>query len=249
MIGVFDSGVGGLAALAQLRRRLPRHALCYLADTAHLPYGAQRAEDICRYVEHAVAFLADNGAERVLIACGTASSLLDRVRLPIPVLDVIRPASRATAGERILLLATERTVREGVFARAIAAHHPQAQLRALACPALVELAENGQTDARDPAVQAALASYLAPVLTHPPDTLVLGCTHFSHFSSAIKAFLPYTRLIDSGILAADTLADHPPAADPSPTTRFFATDQPSRFAESASAYLGQSIRVAAAPKL
>ena len=124
MIAVFDSGIGGLGALSALRQLLPYHDLCYFADTAHLPYGKRRPEEIRAYLERAVRILASRGVEHLLIACGTASSLCGRMITPISVSDIIFPAAWEARGERIAILATERTVREDVFRRAVAILHP-----------------------------------------------------------------------------------------------------------------------------
>lgn len=243
MIAVFDSGIGGLGALSALRQLLPYHDLCYFADTAHLPYGKRRPEEIRAYLERAVRALASRGVKHLLIACGTASSLCGRMITPISVSDIIFPAAWEARGERIAILATERTVREDFFRRAVAILHPRANICTVACPTLVTLAEAGCVSTQDARVQAAIRAYLAPLLASPPDTVVLGCTHFPRFRAAIQAFLPSARLIDSGHLAAEALARRiSPIAPRRPSTHFWVTADAARFNARASVYLSTPVR-------
>lgn len=127
MIGVFDSGVGGLSSLLCLQELLPRADLVYYADEAHLPYGEKSADEICRLTEAACARLVREGATAILAACGTASSVALpylKERFSVPIFGIAAPTAQAvaavkTAGD-ILILATEASIRAGVFAREIA---------------------------------------------------------------------------------------------------------------------------------
>lgn len=216
MIGIFDSGVGGLTALRELRRLRPDLDVIYYADTAHLPYGTRSHGDVTRLVRRALARLTALGAEGVLVACGTASS----VALPhlggevkVPLWGVVAPAAEAawrhSKSKRIGILATEATIRTRAFEKAVAACG-SALTVARACPLLVSLAEYGFTAPTDPVAQAAVAHYLAPLARAKVDSIILGCTHFPLLAGAISRYLPHARLIGAGEESAAALcATHP----------------------------------------
>ncbi len=210
MIGVFDSGLGGLTALAELRRRRPDLDLLYYADTAHLPYGTRTEEDIRRLAARAITYLTTRGADTVLVACGTVSS----VALPalsshfsIPLLGVVEPAaylaSRYTKSRSVAILGTTATIRSHAFEHMLKGQG--IRTTAIACPLFVPLVENGFTAPQDPVARAAVAHYLAPLRDTDADTLILGCTHYPHLAASIAAYLPHVTLIGAGEAAADAL--------------------------------------------
>lgn len=211
MIGIFDSGVGGLTALWELRRLRPDLDIVYFGDTAHVPYGTRSPEMIRRFAGEAVGFLSGLGAEAILVACGTVSS----VALPAlsehtgcPLFGVVEPAAevayRVSKNKKIGILATEATVGSGAFDRALRRLGPVVT-RSLACPLFVSLAENGFTAPDDPVARAAAEHYLAPLRESALDTLILGCTHFPLLAAHIHRVLPGVRLIGAGEAAAAVL--------------------------------------------
>ena len=188
IIGVFDSGFGGLTVLRALLDRLPQARYAFLGDTARLPYGSKSRRTIARYAAESAQFLVrEQGAEFLVIACNTASALaLDAIQdaVPVPVLGVIEPgASAARAASRtgdVLVIATDATVHSHAYETA-------AQflgLRALekACPLLVPLVEEGWTN--HPVTAEVIRIYLDELNAQAaeaglaPDALVLGCTHY-----------------------------------------------------------------------
>ncbi len=223
MIGVFDSGIGGLGALSTLRRLLPEADLIYFGDTARVPYGTRSTERICRYTEEALQFLSSMGANTVLAACGTVSSVaLPRLFCPEPVpspcaafdlpyrpsclFGIVEPAIRAAVRyRRIAVLGTSATVRSHAFRRALIKQGATAVFEH-PCPLFVSLAENGFTDGEDAAVLSLVSRILSPVRAFSPDAVILGCTHFPYLSDAIAKVLPQAFLIDAGREAAETLA-------------------------------------------
>jgi glutamate racemase len=257
-IGVFDSGVGGLTVFRALRHALPGEGLLYLGDTARVPYGTKSAESVTRYAHRAASFLVERGIKLLVVACNTASAIaIDSLRAafaPLPVVGVIDPGAeagaRASRRGRIAVIATEATVRSGVYQRAILAARPGAQVTAAPCSLFVALAEEGWTDG--PVVRAVAEHYLRPVFTgtgvDAPDTLVLGCTHFPVLIAAIRSALdPSVAVVDSalttathvaGLLAARSLASPAPHAAP---THFMATDGVERFGAVGRVFLGEAI--------
>ncbi len=210
-IGVFDSGVGGLTVLKAIRELLPGEDLIYLGDTARLPYGTKSPQSIERYAFKASRHLADRDIKMLVVACNTASAVaLDVLRkalAPRPVIGVVDPgaeaATAARPGGRHLVLATETTVRLKAYRRAIVARDPDAQVTEHACELLVALAEEGWLDGDIAA--AIVGRYLAEAwpAADPPDSIILGCTHFPLLRPAIRASAdPATEIVDSASTAA-----------------------------------------------
>lgn len=209
MIGVFDSGTGGLTALSHLRRLLPRADLCFFGDTAHLPFGTRTDTEVRRLFLDAFVFFRRLGVRALLSACGTVScaALPFVAHSPIPLFGVVesaaRRAARACPTGRIAVIATEAAIRSHRYEAALKAEAPRASVLSVPCPSLVPLAEEGRTD-EDALAQVAHA--LSPLLSHPPDALLLGCTHFVRLSPLFARLLPRTVLIDAGEAAARELS-------------------------------------------
>ena len=208
MIGIFDSGLGGLTALCEARRLLPHTDIVYFGDTARCPYGVKSEKTLLRYTEEAISLLESYGADRILAACGTVSSVaLPRLRdrVTAELYGVCEEGLAEISGEKIAVIATPATVRSHAFRDAIKKRLPKASVTETACPMFVAMAENGLRDPSDPVVRELVSRSLAPLKGSPPDTLVLGCTHFPLLAEAIRQFLPQTRLYDVGKEAAKAL--------------------------------------------
>ncbi len=168
-IGVFDSGVGGLTVLAALRRRLPHESLIYLGDTARLPYGTKSSGTITRYALQATSKLVERQIKMLVIACNTATAAalpaLQQAYPHLPVLGVVEPgaeaACRASRTGNILIMATESTIRNLAYTKAIQTIRPSAAVTGVACSLFVALAEEGWTD--DAIVSTVARRYLAPI--------------------------------------------------------------------------------------
>jgi glutamate racemase len=257
-IGVFDSGVGGLTVLRELRRCLPHEDFIYLGDTARLPYGTKSPGSIRQYSLQAARLLHERGVKCLVVACNTASAVaLDALAAefaPIPVLGVLEPgaaaACRATRSGRIAVLATEGTVRGGAYQAAIARLRPDAVVTACACPLFVALAEEGWTDG--PIVEGVIHRYLDEVFAASPgtapDTLVLGCTHFPVLAPALRKVLGEgITIVDSAATTAtaltDVLQEHGLRRQDGGAGRveLLATDGPERFARVGAVFLGQPL--------
>lgn len=242
-IGVFDSGIGGLTVLRELRRKLPGHSTLYLGDTARVPYGTKSPQTIRRYAQANADFLIREGIDYLVVACNTASAygLDELASLPIPVSGVIEPGAHAAVDglgvisqARIGILGTPATVRSGAYDRAIHALAPEAVVESIACPLFVPLVEEGwegTTIAHD-----AARRYLEPWLAKKgaaPATVILGCTHYPMLKDTLQDVLgPDVRLVDS----AEAMALHVKRVianaetEHQPTHRMFLTDASEGFA-------------------
>lgn len=244
MIGIFDSGLGGLTGLCELRRRLPLCDIVYFGDTGRIPYGTKSASTIIRYSMQDMAFLSTFGIDAALVACGTASSTaLDdlRQRYSIPIFGVIDPAAKdavaVTRTGRIGVIGTPTTIKSGSFERAIKRVDKSVEVTAVACPLFVHLVEDGFTSPGDEVTRAAARRYLAP-LAGKVDVLILGCTHYPIISWAIEEALPRVRLISSGRSAADALADAVGKTQSgSGSVRCYVSDSPEGFEAAAGVFL------------
>ena len=253
IIGVFDSGFGGLTVLRALLPLISNARYIYLGDTARLPYGSKSQQTIARYALSSAHFLEEQGAEMLVIACNTATALaLDELKqaLPIPVVGVIEPgaqAALAASAGQVLVLATAATVQSHAYTR---------ELRALglpvtekACPLLVPLVEEGWID--HPVTAEVLRIYLTEALAEAPNTstLLLGCTHYPLLKPAIERTLAELghplEIIDSAQATAQATAALLPlntdiaTADSSCT--FYATDSIDKFQRLGGSFLGQPL--------
>lgn len=239
MIGVFDSGAGGLCALKELSRLRPASAFLYYADTAALPFGEKSPAFIRERIRRALSFFKEQGADAVLFACGTASSYLTgecKQSFTFPIFDILTPAAQAASGfARVGLIATKATVARAHFAAALAASGGRTVF-SLACPTLVPLAEEGGRRGRREVRRA-----LSPLVPAAPDALVLGCTHFSLLQAPIARALPRAVLIDAAAHAAKAVADALPGKEEAPLCRFAVTGRPEDFYRTACRVLGRRL--------
>jgi glutamate racemase len=207
-IGVFDSGVGGLSVLREIRARLPHADLVYVADSGHCPYGDKSYAEI-RGRAHAIAtFLLGRGARAVVVACNTATvAAIDGLRQThsgVPFVGMepaVKPAAAATRTGVVGLLATGATLGGERFAGLAERFAEGIELITQACPGLVERIEAGDLDG--PATRALVRRYAAPLCMRGADTLVLGCTHYPFVSPLLRELLgPEVALIDTGAAVA-----------------------------------------------
>ncbi len=181
MLGLYDSGLGGLTVLAALRRAGVDADVVYFADQAHVPYGDKTDAQIHGFLAENLALLEGLGVKAVVTACNTTCAVAERHGWPaaaFPVLDLIANAGRSFAGSRhrrIAVVATAATVRSGAYARAICTAAPHAEVFEVAAPELVPIVERG--DADTPGARAAVADIVAQ-LAPDLDALVYGCTHY-----------------------------------------------------------------------
>lgn len=237
MIGVFDSGIGGLAVLGLLRAAYPAADLLYYADTANLPYGGRSPALIRRFARAAGARFNEWGADFVQVACGTVSSLaLDEIRdaAGCPVSGVVAPVVRALARaekRRVLILSTEATAKSRVFDAALTAARPGIETLSLGCPLFVPLVECGCFSRNDPALLSFVGRALAPGQNFFPDAILLGCTHFRLLSPLISSLFPCVPVYDCGEEAATAVPER--FGEGNGSLRVYVSDDPERFRRAA----------------
>ena len=202
MIGVFDSGVGGLSVLNEIRREMPSADLLYLSDQAPAPYGVRTLGEVAEMTEEASRWLLDRGATTIAIACNTASAAaLHALRADHP--DVtfvgmepaVKPAVLSSATGVIGVVATAATFQGELFASVLQRHATGATVLTRACPRWVELVERAEVEG--PEARRQVTACLAPILDGGADTLVLGCTHFPFLVPLIEDVAgPGVRIVD-----------------------------------------------------
>jgi glutamate racemase len=205
MIGIFDSGVGGLTVVRAILEDIPGYDIVYFGDTAHTPYGTKSSETVVGYTINNIEFLLSQGARIIVIACNTASSVATAEvleRFSIPVFEVITPAvERALQISRnfnLGVIGTRATVSSGIYEKKIMENDPQAKVYSVACPLLVPLVEEGWLNRPETAM--IVRKYLLPLKTRQIDTLILGCTHYPLLKKVIQRKIGRrVQLVDSSI--------------------------------------------------
>ena len=185
-IGIFDSGLGGLAVLRELNRLLPNEDCLFLGDTMRQPYGPQTVEQVRQYAIEITGYLIEQGAKIVLIGCNTASiaggDAAQACFPSVPVIGMINPgvqaALRNSKSKRIGVWGTEITIASQAYDRLIVLTDPQAHVVGRACPTLLRLAEKGKIDDRSYLLDLAAKDF-QKVEDFKADTLILGCTDFT----------------------------------------------------------------------
>jgi glutamate racemase len=255
VIGIFDSGIGGLTVLQQIARLLPREMLVYLGDTARCPYGTKSPEVVTRYACENVDFLMERGLKMLVVACNTVSAVaLEalRARYAVPLVGVIEPgvqeAVRRSKNRRIGVIGTEATIASGAYTHALRAIDTEIEVYTRACPLFVPLVEEGWVD--NEVARATIALYLGSLKHSGIDTLILGCTHYPLLKKSIAEFLgPEVSLVDSAeetakvvrsTLASSGLARRKGSGEAS----FFVTDIPDRFIKVGARFLGEQVESA-----
>ena len=199
MIGIFDSGVGGLNAYYELLRLMPEEDLVYLSDRKNAPYGTKSADEITSLTKKDIQRLAQMGADRILIACCTASSIHPRLdgwerEISLPIISAA--ASEAAKCTSVAVIATSHTVRQSAFGKAIGEINPVCTVHERSEQELVRLVEGGERDGNIGAeCEKIIRSVAEWAKEISAEALVLGCTHFSHLERTFSSLLPGVKII------------------------------------------------------
>lgn len=262
MLGFFDSGFGGLSVAREIRKRLPRYSIIYLGDNARTPYGSRSAELIHRYTLEGVTELFARGAELVIVACNTSSSVaLRRIQqeyqqehhpdkrvlgIVIPTAEEVSALSRTKV---IGILATEATVGSLAYLQEIQKVDPSVVVHQQACPLLVPIIESGELES---AVEPA-RHYVEQLLAKSPDidTILLGCTHYALIEDVLRPLAPEgIRVVSQGTIVADKLESylrrHPEMErrlDANGSESFLSTEVSPRIQKLAAQFFGKPIRI------
>ena len=201
-IGIFDSGIGGLSVLNEACHRLPEQEFIFYADTDHVPYGTKTPEQIIGYTVEIADFLISQGAEAIVVACNTATSVAIkelRRRYDIPILGMepaVKPAVEGTEGKRIMVIATPVTIREDKLKDLLHRVDEDHRVDLLAMPRLVEFAEREEFESE--AVDEYLRQQFSAFDKSEYCALVLGCTHFNYFKPAYRRYFGEDTLLVDG---------------------------------------------------
>ncbi len=261
MIGVFDSGFGGLTIFKAIEKTLPKHDYIYLGDNARAPYGNHSQSVIYEYTRQAVDYLFAQGCELIILACNTASAEAlrklqqDYIPKKYPgknILGVIRPlveeAAILSKNKVIAVLGTRSTVESNSYVRELQTQNKKIRVVQQACPLLVPLIEENWEKA--PETRMIIKKYVQPVKSHHPDTVILGCTHYGWVQKDIQRYFGKNiQVLDSGKIVAKKLQEylvrHPEFVrlDKGKVQRIFlTTDSHLKFELAAKKYLGREIK-------
>ena len=251
-IGVFDSGLGGLTGVRELRKRLPHEEIVYFGDTGRVPYGSRSPETILQYARQDVAFLLSKNVKCIMAACGTVSSTYpaaEAAKLPVPYLGVVDAAAReaafATRNRRIGVIGTAATIRSRSYEKLLRQLVPGVEITAQACPLFVPLVENGYFGADNAVTRLVARDYLKDIRAAGVDTLILGCTHYPLIAPIIADLMgPEVALIDPGretaLAARDALASAGLLREGrAGTARYYVSDTTESFAQLSDWFLGE----------
>lgn len=199
-IGVFDSGIGGLIVLKEIRKVLPNERIYYLGDTARVPYGEKTKELIIRYSKEIVEFLLEKNVSAIVVACNTATALaLKELKeiFKIPIIGVIeagaRTAINTTKNGKIGVIGTKATINSGKYTEEIKLFNAEAEVFQKACPLFVPAVEEGILSGK--LVNQIIKTYLDD-FNEKIDTLILGCTHYPLLKEAISKIYPNIKIVD-----------------------------------------------------
>ncbi len=258
-IGVFDSGVGGLSVLREIRAFLPQEDLLYVADSGAAPYGDRSERFIMERVQSIVTFLLAQGVKAIVIACNTATAVAVkalRSQLALPVIAIepaVKPAAKLTRSGRVGVLATQRTLTSSSFSRLVDEYRKDAQFILQPCPGLVEQVEQGELDG--PKTRRLVTRYVELLIRQGADILVLGCTHYPFLMPVIQEVAgPGVTVLDPSdavarqvvrrLKEANLLAD----PDRTGTETFWTSGDPEHAALVISRLWGKAVSVEAMPE-
>lgn len=262
MIGIFDSGIGGLTITKEVLKAMPEYQLLYLGDTARTPYGNRSQELIYEFTKQAVDYLFKQNCQLVVVACNTASAeALRKIQqewLPkhYPdrrVLGVIRPvveeAAKVSRLGRIGVIGTRGTINSGAYERELKAQSQKVKVQQQACPLLVPFIEEGML--KRPELLKILRNYLRPLKQQKIDTLILGCTHYPILDKQFQRICGKSiEVLDTPKIVAEKLQDYlsrhseiEAKLTKGKDHRFLVTDLTDVFAKNAQDWLGQKIEL------
>lgn len=244
MIGVFDSGMGGLTAIKQIVKMMPGEDIVYFGDTGRVPYGTRSKDTIIKYACQDVRFLLSKKVDAVLIACGTVSAnAIDvlREQFDVPIFGVVEAACEKavelTQNGRIAIIGTNATVKSGAYHNYIKSICPDMETVSTPCPLFVPLVENGFTDADNEITRLTCEYYLADIKQSGADTLILGCTHYPIIAPVISKVLPGVSLVNTGAQAAVRLFESIGSKGGEGRIEYYVSDDTASFKSAAELFL------------
>ena len=253
-IGVFDSGLGGLTVVKELKKHLPFENIVYFGDTGRVPYGTKSKETIEKYAIQDEHFLLHKDVKLIVAACGTVSSVAAHTgdNLPVPFVGVVehsvKAAVKVTKNKKIGIIGTAATISSGAHEKAIKKLLPEAQVFANNCNLFVPIVEEGWYDQNDAVAVETAARYLEPLKAAGVDTLIMGCTHYPVLEPIIAKIMGDTvTLINMGVATAVYVAELLKEKDilnesKNPSYSFFVSDKHKSFRTQAERLLDSEIK-------
>ncbi|MCF8023917.1 MAG: glutamate racemase [Desulfobacteraceae bacterium] len=256
MIGIFDSGIGGLTVVRAVMDTLPEYDIVYFGDTARTPYGNKSGRTVIEYSLENTEFLASKGAKIIVMACNTASSVATEAvknRFDMPIYEVISPAVdlalEKTRKDIIGVIGTRATIESGIYERKIRQKSPGAKIYSTPCPLLVPIVEEGWIT--KPETRMIVRKYLHPLKVRQIDTLILGCTHYPVLKNIIAHKIGNkVGIIDSSVALAGQikqfLKDSPDidaGLGKNGQTRFYVSDVTPQFEKTARTVIKRDIKL------
>jgi len=251
-IGVFDSGLGGLTVLKELRRVLPNERFVYLGDTARTPYGTRSVDTVKSYLFDSLEFLFKRNVKYVVLACHTATAIAlesAQTKYEVPIVGTIAPTIEAVLGttknQNIAIIGTAATIKSGVYQNALSSKLDDAVIYDQVCPLFVTLVEQGLFSGE--IVDLTIDYYLSSIKNTPIDTLILACTHYPFLVDSLNNYFDkHVRIIDCSLnlaLAvkekiAKELVVEMDVQECIGGTEYFVTNDVERFNKYASKFLG-----------
>ncbi|MEI6533247.1 MAG: glutamate racemase [Candidatus Roizmanbacteria bacterium] len=260
-IGIFDSGVGGLAILNKIVNRLPQYDYVYLGDNARVPYGNRSEHIVAQYVEEAVSFLFKEQSQLIILACNTATAVglrpiqqvyLKNIYSDRRVLGVVRPAVETAVelgAKRIGIIGTTLTISSECFPKEIGKINPHIEVYQQACPLLVPMIEEGAIDREE--IFHVLKRYLQPLIGKNIEAIILGCTHYELIELYIKEIVGQkVKVISEGEVVATKLDEYlkrhneiENLLSKNSTREYYFTDLDDHYKKLAQYFLGSSYNV------
>ena len=256
MIGVFDSGIGGLTVVKRIFEQLPEYQILYFGDTARAPYGDRGEDVIKKYAFEAAEFLIKHGAKIIVIACNTVSAVaIDdlKKKLKVPVFEVVNPgvsaAVKVTKNKRIGVIGTRATINSKIYEKLINKIDPNVKIFTKPTPLLVSLVEENWI--KKPETKMIIKRYLYSLRLKQVDTLILACTHYPFLRKIIQFKIgKKVKIIDPGEEVVKELKNFL-SANPKiqkslvngSKHRFFVSDLTEKFKNMANTWLGRSIKL------
>ncbi len=202
-IGVFDSGLGGITVLAELKKCMPYENFIYFGDSKNAPYGTKNEDEILKCSENAVEKLIDKGTKAIVIACNTATSVAARSlrgKFTLPIIGIepaVKPAAMNHRGGKILVMATPVTLKNDKFIYLMKSYSEISEIIPLPCPSLVEIIEKGIICGEE--IDDYLSNIFSNIDCSSINAIVLGCTHYPYIKNSIKKhFSSNIDIIDGG---------------------------------------------------
>ncbi len=247
-IGVFDSGIGGLTVVREIRKVLPEETIIYFGDSARVPYGTKSKETILRFAKEDIRFLQSFKVKIIVSACFSVSSnALEELieEFPIPIIGMIDPGVNALSdksSKKVGVIGTNATIESNAFKKRLKDKFGDIDIYSTACPLFVSLVEEGWTDGEVPELIA--ERYLSPLMTEDIDSLILGCTHYPLLNSVIKNVVgDNVKIIEPGKEAAKLLEkfldDNSLRTKGKGALKIFLSDIPRNFERTVVSFLGE----------